>query len=147
MALNASKIKGNGPKVPDLDPGTYPARVVQVLSLGLQNQRPYKGEEKPPAHELYVVYELSDEFLKDADGNDDPNKPRWISEKFPLYNLKSEKAKSTKRYFSLDPENKFSGDWSKVVGTPVNITIAINPPMKKVTAWCSCGAAMDRQRP
>ena len=72
MAINASKVKtaSNRIEQPNLEPGPYPARLVQIIDLGLQPQRPYKGVEKPPAHELMVTYELSDAFMIDKDGND-----------------------------------------------------------------------------
>lgn len=122
MAIKAPE--GNNGKRPDpIEPGTFPGRLVQVIELGLQPQRPYKGEEKQPAYEIYTTYELSDEFMKDEEGNDIEDKPRWISENFPFYPLSSDKAKSTKRYLALDPNNKYGGDWEQVIKTPVMVTI------------------------
>ena len=77
-----------------LEPGTYPVRVVQIIDLGVQPQRPFKGEQKPPVHQIQLTYEFVDEFLKDEDGNELEDKPRWLSESFPLYNLSSDRAKS-----------------------------------------------------
>ena len=82
MAINASKVKtaSNRIEQPNLEPGPYPARLVQIIDLGLQPQRPYKGVEKPPAHELMVTYELSDAFMIDKDGNDlEDNLSRLLS--------------------------------------------------------------------
>ena len=128
MALNANKVSyGSNSKRPEvLEVGNYPARVSQVLDMGLQPQRPYQGQEKPPAYELMITYELGTEFLKDDDGNDDETKPRWVSETFPMFSLKSEKAKSTKRYLSLDPQVKFKGDFSQLVGAPCLVAIVNN---------------------
>lgn len=133
MTMNGKNIPNTGTKRerPDaLDAGTYPARIVQVISLGLQAQRPYQGEEKPPKIELRVTYELADEFMKDEDGNEDETKPRWISEDFPLNSLDSDLAKSTKRYLAIDPTMEYGGDWSKVVGTPCVLTVTQNPSKK-----------------
>lgn len=133
MALNASKLPktgGNRKPVDPLEPGTYPARVVQIITLGLQEQQPYKGEPKQPAQELYVTYELLDEFMKDEDGNDIEDKPRWLSETFAFHSLDSDLAKSTKRYFALDPDKDYGGDWSKLIGAPCMVTI-IQKPSKK----------------
>lgn len=127
MALNAKNIPGSGSKFtppPALDPGSYPARVVQILSLGLQKQDPYKGEEKEPRQELMVTYELLDEFLQDEDGNDIEDKPRWISETFPMHNLDADLAKSTKRYLALDPDMEVDGDWAELAGTPCTVVLA-----------------------
>jgi hypothetical protein len=127
MTLNAKDIpiSGTFERPPSVDPGTYPARIVTIATLGLQPQRPYKGEEKPPALMLLVTYELLDEFMKDEDGNDLTDKPRWITETFPFKNLGSERAKSTARYLALDPKAQHKGDWSKLISTPCMVTIVV----------------------
>ncbi len=130
MAINASKAGGNSNRPPALESGSYPGRLVLVVDLGLQNQRPYQGEEKPPAREIMLTYEFADEFMLDEDGQEDKAKPRWLSESFPLYNLDSEKAKSTLRYKALDPKLEYGGDFLKVIGEPVNITVVQNPNKK-----------------
>lgn len=133
MALNANKIKSNKSfeRPNPLEPGVYPARVVQVISLGLQAQQPYKGAEKPPAYMVYVTYELADEFMVDKDtGEELKDKPRWLSEDFPLYSLDSDLAKSTKRYLALDPEKEHGGDWSQLAGTPCMLTVVNNRSKK-----------------
>lgn len=128
MALNAKKVPMNGaPKGPQQEPieaGTYPCRVVQVLDLGLQSQRPFKGEDKPPAHEIMITYEFVDEFCLDEDGNEQEDKPRWLSETMPLRNLDIDLATSTKRYKALDPNDDLDGDFLKLVGTPCMVTVA-----------------------
>jgi hypothetical protein len=131
MGLNAKNKEysntGNH-KAPDpVEPGSYPGRLVQVIDLGVQEQRAFKGEPKPPAQEIMTTYELVDEFLKDEEGNDLLDKPRWISENFPLHNLKSERARSTARYLALDPTQDLEGDWTALAGTPVMVTIVNEP--------------------
>jgi hypothetical protein len=61
--------------------------------------------------------------MKDEDGNEIKDKPRWLSETFTLNSLNSDRAKSTARYYALDPEAKYEGDWSKLLGTPAMITV------------------------
>jgi hypothetical protein len=126
MALNAKNYKApdSGNRPDPIEPGTYPARVVQIISLGLQEQPAYKGKEKPPKHMIYVTYELLDEFLKDEDGNDIEDKPRWISESFTMNSLQVEKAKSTERYLALDPSVELEGDWAQLAGVPCMVTIS-----------------------
>jgi hypothetical protein len=125
MGLNANNVKSTSKSRPQnvLEPGSYPCRVLQVVDLGIQPQRPYKGEEKDPKQEILVVYEFADEFVLDEEGNEDPTKPRVISENLPLYNLSQEKANSTKRYNALDPEGKHGGEFGELVGTPCNVLV------------------------
>lgn len=127
MPLNARKIKttstSSGSAQDPIAVGAYPARIVQVLDLGLQAQRPYQGKEKPPAHMIMITYELTDEFCVSEDGKEDPEKPRWISEEFPLHSLDADLAKSTKRYFALDPEEVHGGDFTALIDTPCMVTV------------------------
>lgn len=124
--MNANKAAANGAKREVLDAGNYPARVAQVIDLGVQKQRPFEGKEKAPVNEIMVTYELVTEFLQDEDGNDDETKPRWVSERFPLYSLGSERAKSTVRYLALDPGKDCDGDWSLMVGKPCLVAVVNN---------------------
>jgi len=129
MALNASKAPsgGGGPKADPIEVGNYVGRVVQVLDFGLQPQRPYQGKDKPPARELSITYELATEFLQDEEGNDRKDKPRWISEDFPLRHLSQDLAKSTKRAAALDGKGELEGDFAQMVGLPCTITVTQNP--------------------
>lgn len=146
MALNASKIQGSKKEskyqMDPLDPGVYPTRLVQLIDLGLQPQRPYQGQDKPPAHEIMLTYEFVDEFLKDEEGNDVEDKPRWYSETIPLHPLIAERAKSTQRYNALDPEGKYGGDFVKCLTTPVNVTLVHNLHGEKLYVNVANAAAM-----
>lgn len=127
MAINAANVKssGGGFRQPILEAGGYPGRLVQVIDLGLQPQS-FNGEEKEPKNQIMVTYELSDEFCVDEDGNVLKDKPRWISEDFPLNSLDSDKAKSTARYKVLDPKIEHGGDWGQLVGAPCLVNIIVN---------------------
>lgn len=131
MALNAKKQQtGGGNKGPEQEPleaGNYPARLVQIISLGLQAQRPYQGQEKPPVEMIRFTYELVDEFMKDENGEEILDKPRWISEDMPFHNLDADLSKSTKRYKVLDPEIEHGGDWTALIGAPLTVTVVQNP--------------------
>ncbi len=131
MSLNAKKAGGGGNggnkvEQPVMEAGTYPVRLVQVIDLGVQPQRPFRGDEKPPTHMIQCTYEFVDEFLVDEEGNELEDKPRWLSEDFPLYHLKSERAKSTKRYYAFDPEEVHDGDWTELLGSPANALVITN---------------------
>ena len=129
MGINAANVKGNANKQyapqPDIEDGNYPARLVQVIDLGLQAQRPYLGEPKPPAHEVLFTFELVDCFMLDEEGNDIEDKPRWVSFTIPLRHIDNEKAKSTKLAKAIDPTNELGGDFAKMIGMPLNVTIGL----------------------
>lgn len=127
MSFNAKTLPTGGGKklTPPLDPGAYGARVVSLVLMGMQTERPYKGEVKPPRLHIRVTYELVDEFLKDEDGNDMLDKPRWLTQEMPFLSLKQERATSTKVYYALDPEEKAGGDFSQLVGAPCIITVGV----------------------
>jgi len=136
MSLNAKKVGGGGQgnKVAqsNIEPGTYPARLVQILDIGLQPQRAYQGKDKAPAQEIMLTYELVDTFMLDEAGKELPDKPRWISETLPFYGLFADKAKSTQRYNAIDPSGEFDGDFAKAIGQPINVTIVNNAVGDKV---------------
>lgn len=125
MGIKARKTGGgNGGSQQDpIEIGNYPARLVQVIDMGLQPQRPYQGKEKPPIDMLKITYELTDEFMKDEKGAELEDKPRWQSEDFPLHALDSDRATSTKRYNVLDPEHVNDGDWGELLGASCMVTI------------------------
>jgi len=131
MSLNANNSKNMGSgkveSAPLLEPATYPGRLQSVIDLGKQPQNPWQGQEKDPAYFILTTYELSDEFMQDEDGNAIKERPRFVSESFPLFSLGAEKAKSTNRYMALDPTVAYNGDWAKLIGTPALITLVNNP--------------------
>lgn len=126
MAINARNVPNNsGPRPDPMDPGTYPARLVSIIDLGIQPQE-FNGEEKAPKQEIMVTYEFLDEFLKDEDGEDIEDKPRWLSETFTLNSLDQDKAKSTQRYYALDSTEEYGGDWEQLLDSPAMITVVHN---------------------
>ena len=141
MALNSNKLPASkGMNITPMPPGTYPARSVMVADLGLQPQGAWQGKERPPAYKVALTYEFVDEFLKDENDKDMLDKPRWLTEIMPIYPLSAERAKSTARYNTLDPEGKYKGDFSKLADIPVMITVVHNPNRKKPgTVWENIG--------
>lgn len=146
MTLNARNVPSGGKPQDPFDPGTYPSRTVQIIDLGLQPQT-FNNEEKPPRNEIMLTYETVDEFMKDEEGNDREDKPRWISETFPLNSLNSERAKSTARYTALDPNLDHDGDWSKLLDIPCNVTIVNKPSSKDKKRINSYVGAVSAMRP
>ncbi len=135
MSLNAKKAGAAGQnrvEQPTIDPGVYPGRLVQIIDLGVQAQRPYKGQDKPPVQEIMLTYELVDVFMLDDKGEEVLDKPRWISETLPFYGLFADKAKSTQRYNAFDPKGVYDGDLVQAITQPVNITLVNNISGEKI---------------
>jgi hypothetical protein len=130
MAFQAKKSGGGNSsdrvEQPLIEPDVYASYLVQMIDLGLQPQRPFKGKDKPPVQEIMLTYELSDCFMVDKDGKELKDKPRWVSETLPFYGLFADKAKSTQRYYAFDPNEKFDGDFAQAAGMACNVTIVNN---------------------
>lgn len=141
MALNAKKIKGgkgkNFVEQPLLAVDNYPARVAQIIDLGLQDGGEWAGEKKPPVNKLYITYELVDAFMVDKDGKEDEDKPLWKSEELKMYNPNQEKANCNKRYKALDPEEVFDYDWAELAGASCTV-LTIHKESKGKT-YCNIG--------
>lgn len=127
MGLKLNKTGGSDiTEQEPIDAGAYPARIVRIVDLGVQPRRAYKGKDKPPAPHILITYELLDEFCKDEEGEDMEDKPRWITERFPMFSLKADGAISTKRYKALDPTEEHGGDFSLLLGKPLSLTVVNN---------------------
>lgn len=145
----ARKPAANRVQQAELGVDNYPCRIAQVIELGLHHKDVWdaatnkfqKATDKPPVNMLMVTYEFVTEFMKDEAGNEIEDKPRWLSEDFPLYPLNVELATATKRYLALDKDKKFGGDWAGLAGAPCTVSIAhkksgkakignVAPPMK-----------------
>ncbi|AFE86191.1 hypothetical protein [Salinivibrio phage CW02] len=136
MSLNVKKMKSQGGKkrVPqdELEVGNYLCRVAQVIDLGIHHREKWDtsqskfviDNDKAPAQKIMVTYEFGTVFVKDAEGNEEESKPRWLSEELYLYPLDVDLATSTKRYKAIDPKEAADGDWSLLVNAPCNVTIA-----------------------
>jgi hypothetical protein len=142
MARNLKDIpKSNGKKMnaPLLEAGSYPARVVGVVYLGVQKQMAWKGETKAPKLEVQYFYELSHEFMQDDDGKDIEDKPRWFSESLPVHGPEADKAKITLRNKAIDPTDSADGDLSKLLSFPCSVLIIHKPGTGK-----NAGKTMER---
>jgi len=131
LTLNLNTVKSSGSKkftpALALEADTYMCRVVQVVTVGLQEQRPFQGEAKGPKDEVQITYEFTTEFLLDDAGNPDESKPRWLSEFVPINSLDSDLAKLTKRYKAIDPKDESKGNLFDLVGRPCMVTVTKNP--------------------
>lgn len=125
--LNAKEVKSQGKsnyvEQDVLEAGSYPVRLVQIIDLGVQEQRPFQGQQKPPVQMLHITLEFTDEFMKDENGEEREDKPRWLSEEFPFYSLSADRAKSTQRYKAFDPNEEHEGSWPELLGLPANAMV------------------------
>jgi hypothetical protein len=128
MGLNAKDGIGGKSKLSFklMEAGSAPARLVQIIDLGLQPDM-YQGVEQAPKRRLLYTYEFPYEFMLDEEGKEMADKPRWLSEDMPFYSLGASKAKSTERYNAFDPSGMHDGDLEKCLGAPVMVTIIHNP--------------------
>lgn len=101
-----------------LKAGQLPARIVQIVDLGLQAQNPYQGQEKKPAFELYVTFEFPTQRIE-VDGE---SRPMWKSRRVVMST--HEKSRCKQWYDKLDPENKYAGDWASLLTSPCLVFIA-----------------------
>ena len=130
MGLKASK-KGSGsksdlPQQEALESGAYPARVVRIVDLGVQERRAFQGQPKKPAPHILITYELLDAYCLDDEGKELLESPRWITERFPVFSLDIDGAMSTKRMKALDPDNELDGDFAELLGKALMLTIVNN---------------------
>lgn len=131
-AKKAPKPQSNSNRVQQelMEVGTEEARVVAVIDLGLQPQRPYKGQDKPPVNMVRLTYEFPNLFIVDENGEELEDKPRWLSEDIAFKSLELDLAKSTKRYKAIDPEDTNDGDFTGLVGMPCMVTVGQYSYMK-----------------
>lgn len=137
MALQAKRVKFAGGKVklqsPLLDADNYPARLVQVVDMGLQTN--FFDAEKVN-HEVMLTYELDGVYCLDEDGNEVVDKPRWFSETINMIDLPEGmdlleiyndqfrgKAKMVTRSRAFDPKGEMNFDLSLFLGMPCAVTI------------------------
>ena len=131
MPLIAKNTGGDRVEQPALEPKAYPARLVRVITLGLQPQLAWEGQKKDPIEKIDLTYELSDEFMVDANGDIQEDKPRWVSKTMPFYGLGAEKSNIARHYKGLDPTDACEGDWEKLLGMPCQVTLTKELNKKK----------------
>lgn len=78
FSFNASSDK---PKIPAIDPGLYPSRVVGVVSLGIQKFTDLNGLEQVK-QKVAFIWELPTEVIEVEDSGEIVSKPRWLAKEF-----------------------------------------------------------------
>ena len=124
-AVKAGESKKYG-ATPLLDAGTYDARILSIVDLGMQPGSPQYPEPKP---KLEFRFELLDEFMVGEDGTVDETAPRVFNYEV-TYNedgYMDEKANIYKLISAIP--SGFELELSEMVGLPV--TVMIQKYMKK----------------
>lgn len=106
-------MSNNGPKTlwNPIENDIYEARIVKCIGLGMQEQKPYKGQAKAPKFELAMTFELIGVDATGVDRDGKPVEPR------PACQFKT---------YPLHPGGKMGGVY--------NMVRAIDPSLEKVPA-------------
>lgn len=113
MPLNINQVQQpQGGSRELLEAGPQMARLVQIIDLGLQKQKPFKGKEKRPAFQVQLTFEFPNDTIE-VDGEE---KPKWKSRRV---NLSTHEKSTCARWMRvLDPKGESKGDLTKLIGTP-----------------------------
>lgn len=116
--MNLNKAQQSSKASPTPEAGMQLGIITQIVGLGVQPQRPFQGQAKPPAKMVRITYELPNDVHQFGD----ESKPLVMSEEMPFSG--NEKSKLYKRVTGIDPNLANSkGDLSWFVGKPVMINI------------------------
>jgi hypothetical protein len=123
QASKQSQGGGTGVEMvaPLLDAGSYPARLVQIVDLGMQ---PGSSMYPEPKLKMEMRFELLDEFMEDKEGKELENKPRWFSYEL-TYNADGYMGDRSNIYKVFDALNGFEKHPKDLLGTPCNVAIAV----------------------
>lgn len=104
-------MTNTGPKIlwDSIENDIYEARIVKCIGLGVQEQKPYKGQTKQPKFEMAITFELIDVDANGVDRDGKPVEPR------PACQFKT---------YPLHPGAKMGGVY--------NLVRAIDPSLEKV---------------
>ena len=117
MSLDITTYKSGGTDLGRAEDGTYPARLTQVIGLGVQPMEDYQtGEPKDPKHRVILTFEFPTELIN-IGGED---KPRWYMKEYTLSN--HEKAGIVKLVNALDPTGGTTA-LNELVGKPCMVVI------------------------
>ncbi|ARM70559.1 hypothetical protein HOR75_gp33 [Shewanella phage SppYZU05] len=104
---------------PLLEVGGYPARLLRIVDLGLQ---PGSTKFPEPKHEMSLVFECLDEFMRDEDGAELHDQPRTF-EFTMTYNTDGYMSPKSTIYKVMDALNGFNKPLSALLGTVCSISL------------------------
>jgi hypothetical protein len=125
MAIGARKTSNKSSDQPK--PGTYMARLVGIIDLGLQPAFDFPGGHAEAAYKLTLTYELPSSKMQDG-------RPHWVSEDVKNSDFYDEKKgiSSTlmKRVYALDPDGSMTRDGKDL--TPlINVACMVEVGLNK----------------
>lgn len=118
MSFNINELKKNAssnfPKLEPIASGTYMARLVQIIGLGIQESE-WKGEIKV-ANKAFLTWELPDETVE----YNGEQRPRWLSKEYTL--SINEKSSLTQVVQALAPNGGVTS-LTDLLGKPCMVTV------------------------
>lgn len=134
--VNDVKPQTNAVKTsyPHLETGTYGARIVQVIGLGVQERPAYKGEAKPPAPFIRITFELPYETIdRQMEDGSIEKQPRWLSKEMVFSG--SDMSTCVKWLNKIDPSNSLGGDWANTIGKELQVYVTATQGKKDPTKY------------
>ena len=141
MGLNFNKPTVNN-TIPQLEPGTYPARIAAIFDIGEQLQTDYKTQQPKKEknsdqdmvrQEVFVTFEFPTETIEDDEGN---KLPRWLSRRYTV--SMHEKSHLYALVKAVDPSLKTTSNGENpaaMLGLPLNVTVGLTKNKKpKISA-------------
>lgn len=104
---------------PLLEVGGYPARLLRIVDLGLQ---PGSKQYPEPKHEMSLVFECLDEFMRDEDGAELHDQPRTF-EMSVTYNTDGYMSPKSTIYKVMDALNGFNKPLAALLGAVCSISL------------------------
>lgn len=124
MSIGARKTTSKSSDQPK--PGTYMARLVGIIDLGLQPAFDFPGGHAEAQYKLTLTYELPGSRMQDG-------RPHWVSEDIKNSDFYDEKKgiSSTlmKRVYALDPDGsttKHGKDITPLINIPCMVEVGLN---------------------
>jgi len=127
MGLQRRSV-GGGSNDKDFDPienlkeGEHEARLVYIADLGIQEGMVWKGEQKPPAQQIALGYEIVGQTVT-LDGEE---KARYMwGSPFNIFKNLTEKGKELPLYQVFEPDAEAGGDadWEAQLGKPCSVRV------------------------
>ena len=116
--MNFNKPSSSSKKFPPMDTGVFPARIVQLIDLGIQESE-WQGETKRNP-KVQITFEFPTETIE-VDGE---HKPRWLGKEYTV--SMHEKSALAALVSSADPSGKATANGSKpegLLGLPLSVSV------------------------